>query len=141
MIEINNINREKIDKALLKSLGNFVLSKYELNSSLVSVALVSSEKITSLNLAYRKLNKATDVLSFCSSKGEKDADKYLGEVILNCQQIGKQAKKLNNSFEHELAFIFIHGLLHLLGYSDEKESDRIKMINLGNQILNEFNRL
>ncbi len=141
MIEINNINKEKVNTTLLKSLGTFVLSKYDLSSSLVSVAFVSGERMKSLNYSYRDLNKETDVLSFCSSKEEKNKENFLGEVVLNCNQIKKQAKELNNSFEHELAFIYIHGLLHLLGYNDKREVDRVKMIELGNRILLEFERL
>ena len=75
------------------------------------------------------------------SKEEKNKENFLGEVVLNYSQIKRQAKELNNSFEHELAFIYIHGLLHLLGYNDEREGDRVKMIELGNRILLEFERL
>ncbi|MCF7820666.1 MAG: rRNA maturation RNase YbeY [Candidatus Pacebacteria bacterium] len=141
MIEINNNNQEKVNLKHLKKLGDFVLEKYDCASALVSVALVSEAKMKDLNYSYRHLNKNTDVLSFPASTEEKEKENFLGEVILNYSQIKRQAKDLGHELNYELDFIFIHGLLHLLGYRDEKKRDRDKMIALGEKLLYDFKQI
>lgn len=138
MIDINNINKDKISVKALEEIGNFVLKKYQKEDYLISLAFVSRNKIKELNRDYRNLDKITDVLSFPASKKEKK-DKYLGEIVISCWQIKKQAKELKNSFKYELFFIFIHGILHLLGHNDENEKSKQAMIKLGEELILEYN--
>lgn len=70
-----------------------------------------------LNRQYRRKNYATDVLSFVAS----DPDS-LGELVLCPQVIARQAREHGLSFRQELAYLVLHGLLHLLGF--EHETDR-----------------
>ena len=95
----------------------------------VSVGLVNKEKIKKLNKLYRNKNKATDVLSF---EGEKD---HLGEIILCVPIANTQALEFDHSFHCELQFLFVHGLLHLLGYDHIKPKDREKMTGLEKKIM------
>jgi len=131
MIEINNINSEEIDLQRINNLAQSFLDKHGLDNKLVSIAFISKAEMRKINRNYRDKDKNTDVLSFTEEKGGN----YLGEVLINYDKIKEQAKDFKNSNEKELDFILVHGLLHLLGYSDEKEKDKKEMIKLGNEFL------
>jgi probable rRNA maturation factor len=124
-IEVNNTTKFKIsNKLVIKTAEKFLASRRWTKKD-VSIAFIGDAKMRQLNLQYRKKDKTTDVLSF---SGE---DNFLGEIIINPAQIKRQAKVNNNSFQAELIFILVHGLLHLAGYNDETEKDRLKMIKIG----------
>lgn len=114
--------------------------------------VVSNNAIHELNLSERGVDRATDVLSFPYTNlhvGEKlniDDYKYdidsadntllLGEIFI-CNTIAKrQAVKYGHSYKREFCFLFLHGLLHCLGYDHIEESDRIVMEEAQNKILN-----
>jgi probable rRNA maturation factor len=134
MIEINNVNEEDIDLKEINNLAQSFLSANSLDKKLVSIAFISKKEMTKINHEYRGKNENTDVLSFLE---ENDSD-YLGELLINYDKIKEQAKDFKNSSEQELNFILIHGLLHLLGYTDEKEEDKEEMIKLGNEFLEKY---
>jgi len=114
--------------------------------------VVSKNFIHELNLSERGVDRATDVLSFPNldiKAGEIiDRDKYkfdvdyvdnsllVGEIFI-CNEVAKaQAKKYNHSFRREFCFLFLHGVLHCLGYDHIEESDRVIMEDMQNKILN-----
>jgi probable rRNA maturation factor len=134
MIEINNINNEEVNLQKIKDLAQSFLDKHNLNKKLVSLAFISKKEMSKINSTYRDQDKNTDVLSFTEDEGGN----YLGEILINYDKIKEQAKDFKNSAEKELDFILVHGLLHLLGYKDEKEKDKEEMIKLGNEFLNEY---
>jgi probable rRNA maturation factor len=130
MVEINNQTKNKINIVLVKSVTEKFLQKHKLNKKEVSIAFVGDKEISKLNRIYRKIDKATDVLSF---SGEGD---FLGEIVIDYAQIKRQAKEFKKSVSEELIFILVHGLLHLVGYDDRTEKGRVKMIELGEKFLN-----
>ncbi|HKK54013.1 MAG TPA: rRNA maturation RNase YbeY [Patescibacteria group bacterium] len=134
MIEINNINSEEIDLQRINNLAQSFLDKHGLDNKLVSIAFISKAEMRKINRNYRDKDKNTDVLSFTEERGGN----YLGEVLINYDKIKEQAKDFKNSNEKELDFILVHGLLHLLGYSDEKEKDKEEMIKLGDDFLEKY---
>jgi probable rRNA maturation factor len=100
----------------------------------LTVLLVADQRIKTLNKQFRKKNKITDVLSFTA-----DEESYLGEIIINYNQVKRQAKTYNQSIKEEYALLLIHGFLHLLGYDHEKKSDWQKMKTLENKLLGKLN--
>ena len=74
-----------------------------------------THKRIALNLQFRKKNYATDVLSFESADPE-----CLGELVLCPEVLKRQAGEHKLSFKMELTYMFIHGVLHLLGYDHEQ---------------------
>jgi len=130
MVEINNNTRSTIDIKKLEKLAENFLKHYKIESKEVSIAFVGDKAIRGLNKKYRKIDKATDILSF--EGGDK---KYLGEIIIDYSQIKRQAKKYSKNIKEELNFILIHGLLHLLGHEDETEKGRKKMERIGDKLL------
>lgn len=81
----------------------------------IQVVFVEAKQIRQLNHRYRGRNKPTDILSFA---GTGDGD--LGELVLCGEILEKQSREHNLSFQEELGYMLIHGILHLLGYEHEK---------------------
>ena len=136
MLEINNTTQYKINSRKLNLLTNDFLDAHSKKNWLVSLALIGSAKMRRLNSDYRGLNKTTDVLSFI---GEAE-NKFLGEVIINIEEIKKVHQYLDiftiaPKPEYLYYFIFVHGLLHLIGYDDATEKDRLLMIRKGKEFL------
>ena len=106
----------------------------------ISLSLVGLEERHKLNLEYRKQDRPTDVLTFAFREADFVEDEPvvdLGSIIL-CPQVGKkQAKVYGHPYEREMAFLFIHGLLHSFGYDHHGPKEEAeKMFALQNQILN-----
>ena len=114
--------------------------------------VVSKAFIHDLNLSTRGVDRATDVLSYPTTDikaGEMlDLDKYkfdidpmdnsllVGEIFI-CNEVAKsQAKKYNHSYRREFCFLFLHGVLHCLGYDHIDDNDRVVMEQMQTKILN-----
>lgn len=103
----------------------------------VSVLLTDDAGIRELNKAYRGVDDATDVLSFPQIDWDGDeeaADEHppefprvLGDVVISCERAAAQAVAYGHDLRRELAFLAVHGLLHLLGYDHIAEEDRLRM--------------
>lgn len=87
-----------------------------LQAQRLSVVFVSGESSKKLNCRYRRKNKPTNVLSFASQvSGE------LGDIII-CPSIAKrEALTAGKSFSAQINYLFIHGLLHLLGFDHNND--------------------
>ncbi len=104
------------------------------SDSQLTVVFLDTAKAKKLNQQFRKKNYATDVLSFQGDEGRN-----LGELVLCPQVLKKQAKEHKHSFEAELGYMLIHGVLHLLGYEHEKsKKEAQKMFKIQDQL---FDRL
>ena len=101
----------------------------------VSVTFTDDEGIRKLNRNFRKIDRATDVLSFplFDFEGDGDAradelDDMLGDIVLSLERAVAQAEEYGHSFEREVAFLTVHSMLHLLGYDHEtSEEDELDM--------------
>ena len=81
----------------------------------VSLNFVNSEKIREINIEYRDVDKSTDVLSFPHMETfEGNTD--LGDIFINEDILISQSKEIGSTPSRELKFLFMHGLLHLIGY-------------------------
>jgi len=145
-VEVNNTTKEVVDVKLVKLVAEKFLKHYKKNKFEVSIAFVSDKEIQKLNKIYRGINKPTDVLSFegDASAGSPQyrsgqaAQVFLGEIIISYSQIKKQAKEFGKTAKQELVFILVHGLLHLLGHTDETEKGRLGMIEEGERFIENY---
>jgi probable rRNA maturation factor len=141
MLEINNATKYKISAYLLKKITDKFLAERKLGKKDISLAFIGDAEMRGLNRRYRKEDCPTDVLSFGNPppfQGEDGGGSDFGEIIINPAQISRQAAAAGNSFKKELAFIFVHGLLHLAGYDDKTEKERSKMIKIGEEYLKKW---
>ncbi len=112
------------------------LKKYGVKSGDVSVLLTDNEKIRELNNKFRGVNTATDVLTFPGPDYLKD---ILGDIVISIPYAEFQCRCRGNTLESELAFLSVHGALHLLGYNDETEEERFLMLGKMNEVIEELN--
>ncbi len=117
---------EMLTSATLATLNAKLDAKTEL-----SLLLTDDESIHALNLQYREKDRPTDVLSF-----EMNDEIMLGDIVISIDTAIKQANDADIALEREVAFLFIHGFLHLLGYDHEtSEEDEKEMFALQENIL------
>tara|TARA_B100001175_G_C19173996_1_gene478798 strand:+ start:122 stop:544 length:423 start_codon:yes stop_codon:yes gene_type:complete len=99
----------------------------------ITYAFFNDEDLKSLNIKFLKQDAFTDVLSF-----DQSHDKTInGDIAVSIDRVKENAKTYKTSFDNELKRVMVHGLLHLLGYSDQTlqekkvmrkiENDKIKM--------------
>lgn len=89
----------------------------------VELLIVDAATIQELNRDYRGKDKATDVLSF---PVEDFPHSPLGSIIINHELSKEKAEELGHSIEEEITLLFIHGLLHLLGYDHECDNGEMR---------------
>jgi probable rRNA maturation factor len=88
-----------------------------------SVVLVTDAIIRRYNRDYRGFDKATDVLSFSGDDG------YLGDILISSETAYNQARKSRTlSFETNIHRLFLHGLLHLMGYDHETDDGEMRIV-------------
>lgn len=111
----------------------------------LSIILTTPDKIQELNNEYRKINKATDVLSFPMFEKE-ELENYksqivepLGDIVISIEAVENQAKEYGHSFERELAYMVVHGFYHLMGYDHIELSDRTVMRAKEENVLGKLN--
>jgi probable rRNA maturation factor len=107
-----------------------------------TILLTSSLNMKKLNKKFRNRNKSTDVLSFpfLSSnnlKFTKQKKFYIGDVATSYEIINSRSKKDN--FLLEFDKVWVHGLLHLMGYNHVQNKDYFKMNKIEKRILNSIN--
>ncbi len=99
----------------------------------VSVVLADDQYIQALNREYRGKDTPTDVLSFALNEGDEPEifegpdEQLLGDIIISLETAKRQAEEYEHSVEREIAFLTVHGMLHLLGYDHIQEEDRLEM--------------
>ncbi|PCH99234.1 MAG: rRNA maturation RNase YbeY [Bacteroidetes bacterium] len=89
----------------------------------LSYVFCTDSALLEINIKYLKTNNLTDVIAFDLSNGEGTE----GEVYISMERITENAIKFNNTVEQELHRVMIHGLLHLLGYTDKSKSMKDSM--------------
>ena len=111
-------------------------------SPIVSVSLVDEELIHQINRDYRHIDRVTDVISFAFLDNEdrenilkSEEDVVLGDIYICLDVAKRQAEEYGHSLNRELRFLFIHGLLHLLGYDHMTKEDEEIMFPLQEKIL------
>ena len=107
---------------------------------MTDVTIMNNEDIHVINKYYRSVDRPTDVISFAfqdeeSEKKLKGGPISLGEIIISYEKAEEQAAMYGNSLKREMSFLFVHGMLHLLGYDHMKLEDEKIMFALQEEIL------
>ncbi len=105
----------------------------------IGIVFVDDREIRDLNEKYLKRDRPTNVISFPMAQGEFSEVNpcLLGDVVISVETAVKEAHELGLSLEEELAFLLIHGILHLTGY-DHGQGDGQGMAKVEEKLLNEL---
>lgn len=123
------------------------------------LSFLGTKAMTALNSEQRAIDQLTDVLSFpsfefregCLPLALRDYDLvdpfseereiFLGDIVISPYRAQEQALELDQSLEREIAFLALHGLLHLLGYDHEEEAEAERMFSLQRELIHNFEDL
>lgn len=117
MIDIDNQSDLLIPVDKLESIAISLTDKE------IDLLITDDMQIKKINYEYRGIDKATDVLSF---PFDETPMAPLGSIIISSDHIKKVSTELNHSYDDELCLMFIHGLLHLLGYDHETDNGEMR---------------
>ena len=107
---------------------------------ITDVTIVNNKTIHKINREFRNVDRPTDVISFAFLDDKKEKELKggpinLGQIIISFEKAEEQAKEYEHSLKREMVFLFVHGMLHLLGFDHMNEEDEKKMFELQNKIL------
>ena len=131
---------EEIYSNLLERILNHLSLHFD---PIVSVSFVDNKFIHEMNREYRNVDRPTDVISFAFLDGCDDKEQQLkstgpvclGDIYISIDKAKEQAKEYGHPLERELSFLFVHGMLHLLGYDHMTPEDEKVMFRLQDEIL------
>lgn len=155
MLRLNTRYIGKEDKTLIKKVLTHAAEKLSQTDDVeIEISFVGREAIREVNAEERNVDRVTDVLSFPTLDGIKGKPVFkkdfpldvnpesgcimLGEIIICKDMVKKQAEEYGHSYERELAFLALHGFLHLMGYDHIEEDDRVEMESLAESILSDL---
>ncbi len=128
-VTIINKTDRRIKATAVRRFVKAVLSKLGVGKASLSLVFLEPDEIREFNRRFRDTDAETDVMAF---PGEGD---YLGDVMVCPSVVEENAKELGVSFDEELAFVIVHGILHLLGYTDHTPEEKEEMFKLQREIL------
>lgn len=133
-LNLKNIQSTLDDVVKRLSKNKTLKNSKKLKKSEITFVLISAPQMKAINFQFRGKNYATDVLSFAPSSPES-----LGELILCPSVLKKQAKQNGHSLDFEVLYMFIHGILHLLGYDHEKSlAEEKKMFAIQDRLFSQL---
>lgn len=136
-VEFNNQQKEiAIEEEMLELLKQVIITAADLegySGGEVSIAFVDNKVIKDLNNKYRKKDEATDVLSFPIDK------EILGDIVISAERAAEQAAEYGHSLKRELAFLTVHGMLHLFGYDHHSDEEKNEMRQKEERVLTQLN--
>ena len=138
MKEINiysNPEYETPNEKICKSIINYVFSKEKINLYEISVIFTSDIYVSDLKRRFFLKDQWTDVISFPLHSNKKE--KIEGEIYISMPTAKQNADKFNQAYEKEVARLIIHGVLHLLDYSDQSYKEKQTMSKMEENILKE----
>jgi len=128
MIELDNRTSLEINTHLLHTIANTLTDKE------IELIITDDAEIQEINKEYRSIDKPTDVLSF---PYEDMPMSPLGSIVISENFVQQKAQELEHTQENELTLLFIHGLLHLLGFDHETDSGQMREEEA--RLIQEFN--
>ncbi len=118
MIELENNTSLNVDKTKLQKIASSLTNKQ------IELIITTENEIKKMNKQHRGIDKSTDVLSF---PYEDMPMAPLGSIIISDKHVVDKAKELGHSQNDELTLLFIHGLLHILGYDHEVDGGEMRL--------------
>jgi len=133
IIELDNQSSLSIDIETLEEIAQSLTNRE------IELIVTNNKNIQELNLEYRQKDQPTDVLSFPLETPFTEQSLFdipLGTVVISADFVQEKAKNYGHTEKDELKLLFIHGLLHLLGY--DHETDQGEMRRKEREIIEQF---
>ena len=130
-ITIHNDTAKRTRHSTLRRALETLLRHYNVSESKIDVLLTSDENMRRLNSEFRRIDEATDVLTF---PGPAWSGAPLGDIAISVEFAARGATARRVPVHEELAYLGIHGGLHLLGYDDQTDLGREDMVNRMNEV-------
>ena len=124
-------DKEKIEEIILKVFSELTYSNIKL-----SIIFTKRDFLSKMKETYFNVEQYTDVIAFDFSE---DKENFEGEIYISIKDVKENAKLFEQSFDNEFKRVVIHGALHLVGYNDIEDKDKLMMKNMENKYLEEFN--
>lgn len=135
MIDVLDKVCSPIPSAMFVRLGAWLLAEMDCSDSEVSVVLIDDAEMRPLNAQWRDIDQPTDVLAFAQSDSFSAQSHVLGDVLISVETATRQAAERGHSLERELTVLFVHGVLHLLGYDHIEDGEAEEMEALERTLL------
>ena len=137
---------ENVKDVVLQEVSSTV-EYLQVNKNFVANLCLSDDTtVHKLNLEFRGMDKPTNVLSFANIDSddfddmlEFDDEVEMGDIIIAYETMEREAKEQEVSFEHHFCHLWVHGLLHIIGYDHIEEDERSNMERLETAILAKLN--
>jgi len=117
MIELENKTSLKVDEDFLNKIASTLTNKE------IELIITNNKEIRAINSQYRNIDKDTDVLSF---PYEDMPMTPLGSIVISASHVESKAQEFSHEINDELALLFIHGLLHIVGYDHEVDNGEMR---------------
>ncbi|MEW6201861.1 MAG: rRNA maturation RNase YbeY [bacterium] len=142
-VSIRNTTRRSLPIAHLRRFAFAVLKEFGVQGELC-ISFVGEKTIKQLNRKFLRRRGATDVISFsmddwgaeCGVRSAEWGEILIGDVVICVLHAERDAMEEGISLRRKLEILVLHGILHIMGYDHEKETDRIKMEAKEKQIWN-----
>lgn len=132
------VNEELLD-LLTQVVETALADTVEYQTAEVGLVFTDNAYIADLNKQYRNVDGPTDVLSFAMLEGETLQDGsdsiMLGDIVISTERALQQAEEYGHGFIREMAYLTVHGVLHLLGYDHSTDAEKNAMREKEEQIL------
>lgn len=148
MVEIYDLTRKKELSEFFDDINEYyrkTLDVLDIKDEMdLSLIIIGKTKIRNINRDYRNIDRVTDVISFANIDSDdydylaEDGEVNLGDIFINVDRVKSQAKKYGHSIKREFMFLFVHGMLHLLGYDHMEKEDEKIMFSLQDRIIGEL---
>jgi rRNA maturation RNase YbeY len=121
----SRVRRTTFDQARLERSARAILSNLGETSAELGVLFVGDQRMRGLNRRYRGKDRTTDVLAFAMREARtphtlRRTPDMLGDVVISVPTACRQAMEAGRSLDEELAWLLVHGILHLCGYDHER---------------------
>ena len=128
---------ETVEKVLYSA-----MEKEQLKNTSFNVIIVDNTYIHQLNLEYRHVDRATDVITFALEDEDSLVvpvdERILGDIYISIDKAFEQAEKYGHSLLRELSFLAVHGFYHLLGYDHMTKEEEQVMFSKQEEVLEQY---
>ena len=123
IIDLDNQTTLPLDENVLEKIAD------SLTKRAIELIITDNVGIAELNAEYRDKNVPTDVLSFPLEndfEGRVLETMPLGSIVISADFVKEKAETFKHTYQDELSLLFIHGLLHLLGFDHETDQGEMR---------------